>query len=86
MCDNPQDRVCGCRMLGQNEHYLRKLRARTPAKYRMYYDHRGNENNSDKSAGDILRSAYTWNGGDVRNTDDSVSPTMIRSEKLRYKA
>ncbi len=31
------------------------------AENRMYCDYRGNENNSNKSAGDVLESVITWN-------------------------
>ncbi len=49
----------------------------------MHYDHRGNENNSNKSAGDVLGSANTLNGGGVCSTDGSIPPTEARSEKPR---
>ncbi len=53
------------------------------AEGRMHYDHRGNENNSNKSAADALGSANTWNGGGVCSTDCSIPPTETRSEKPR---
>ncbi len=43
-----------------------------------YYDHRGNANNSNKSAGDVLGSANTGNSGGVCSTDGSILPTEIR--------
>ncbi len=49
----------------------------------MYYDHRGNEENSNKSVGDVLGSANTWNGVGVYSADGSIPPTEVRSEKLR---
>ncbi len=35
------------------------VQAGTPAESRLYYDHRGNENNSNKSVGDVSGSANT---------------------------
>ncbi len=70
-------------MVRQNRHCLGEVRARTFTEGRMYYDHRGNENNSNKSAGDALGSANTWNGGGVCGIDGSIPPTEARSEKPR---
>ncbi len=49
----------------------------------MHYDHRGNENNSNKSAGDALGSANIQNSSGVSSTDGSITPTKARSEKPR---
>ncbi len=49
----------------------------------MYYDHRGNENNSNKSAGNVLGSVNTLNGSGVCSTDDNILPTKARFEKPR---
>ncbi len=72
-------------MVGQNGHCLGKVRAGTPAEGRMYYDDRGNESNY-KSAGDVLGSANTWNGGVVCSTDGSISPTKTEFKKLINRA
>ncbi len=50
------------------------------------YGHRANENNSNKSAGDVLGCANTWNSGEVWSTDDSITPTEAKSEKPRNNA
>ncbi len=44
----------------------------------MYYDDRGNENNSSNSAGDFFGSANTWNGYGVCSSDDSIPPTKTK--------
>ncbi len=62
-------------MVGHNGHCLGKVRIGTFAEGRMHYDHRGNENNSNKYAGDALRSANTRNGGGVCITDSSIPST-----------
>ncbi len=51
----------------------------------MHSDHRANENNSNKSAGDALGSANIWNGVEGCKTDDSIPPTEARAEKPRNK-
>ncbi len=51
------------------------VRAGTPAESRMYYDHRGNENNSNKSVGDVPGSVNTGNGGGVCSIDGSLRLT-----------
>ncbi len=38
-CDNPEDHICGDRVVRQNEDCFGKVRAGTPAESRMYYDH-----------------------------------------------
>ncbi len=45
-----------------------KVRMGTSLEGCTHYDHRGNENNSDKSTGNALGSANTWNGGRVCRT------------------
>ncbi len=52
-------------MVGHNGHCLGKVRTGMSAEGRMHYDETGNENNSNKSAGDALGSANTQNGGRV---------------------
>ncbi len=69
-------------MVGHNGHFPDKVRTGTSAAGRMHYDRRGNENNSNKSAGDALGSANTRNGGGVCSTDGSLMLTEIRTEKL----
>ncbi len=44
----------------------------------MHYDRRGNEKNSNKSAGYALGSANTQNGCRVCSTDGSIPPTEAR--------
>ncbi len=44
-------------MVGHNGHCPGKVQTETSAEDRMHYDHRGNENNSNKCAGDALGSA-----------------------------
>ncbi len=78
--------ICDCRMIGQNEYYLGKVQAGTSAEDHIYYDCRGSENNSNKSAGDVLGSAITWNGVGVCLIDGSIPPTNAKSEKLRNRA
>ncbi len=46
----------------------------------MHYDHRGNENNPDKSAGDALGSANIQSGGEVCSTDGTIPPTEAGSQ------
>ncbi len=70
-------------MVGQNRYCLGKVQAGTPAEDRMYYDYRSKENNSNKSAGDVLAYGNTGNGSGVCSTDGSKPPTKTRSEKLR---
>ncbi len=77
------DYICDCRMVRQSRHCFGNVRTGTPAEGRMYYDYRGNENNSDESAGDVLGSAKTWNGSGVCSTDGNISPIKNKSEKLR---
>ncbi len=48
----------------------------------MYYDHRGYENNSNKSVGDVLGSANTGNGGGVYGTNGSIPLTKTKSKNL----
>ncbi len=48
----------------------------------MYYDQRGNENNSNKSVGDVRWSANIGNSGGVCNTDGSILPTETKSKNL----
>ncbi len=43
----------------------------------------GNENNSNKNAGDVLGFANTRNSGGVCSTVGSIPPTKARSEKPR---
>ncbi len=62
-------------MLGHNGHCLARFRTGTSAEDRMHYDHRCNENNSNKSAVDTHGSANTRNGGGICSTDDSIPPT-----------
>ncbi len=59
-------------MVGQNGYRRGKIRARTSVEGHMYYDHRGYENNSNKSAGDVLGSANTWDGGGVCSIGGSI--------------
>ncbi len=68
--------------MGQNGHCLGKVGAGTPAENCMHYYHRGNENNSNKSAEDVLGSANTWNSDGVRSTNGSMSTTKTKSENL----
>ncbi len=82
----PQDHICGCRMVGQNGHCLGKVCDGMPAESRMYYDRRGIENNSNKSAEDVPGSTNTGNGGGVCSTDGSIPPTETTSEKPRNRA
>ncbi len=76
----------GCRMVGQNGHCFGKIRAGTPTEVRMYYDHRGKEDNSNESAGNVLGSAITGNGGGVGSTNGSIPSTEAKFEKLKKKA
>ncbi len=55
-------------------------------KAHMYYDHRGNENNSNKSAEDVLGSANTGNGSGVCSTDGSIPSTGTKSEKPKARS
>ncbi len=66
----------------QHGYCLGKVRAGTSAEGCMYYDHRGNENNSNKSVGDVLGSANTGNSGGVCSTYGSIPPTETKSENL----
>ncbi len=59
--------------------------AGTPTEGRMYYDHRGNENNSNKSVGDVLGSANTGNSDGVCSPDGRILP-KAKSEKPRNRA
>ncbi len=52
----------------------------------MYYDHRSNENNSNKSVGDVLGSVNTGNSGGVCSTDGNISLTETKSETPRNRA
>ncbi len=81
-CDNTEDHICGCCMVGHNGHCLGKVRTETSTEGRMHYGHRLNENNSDKSVRDALGSTNILNSGGVWSTDDSIPP---RSPVIRAK-
>ncbi len=49
-------------MVVHNGHCLDKVQTGTFAEGYMHYDHEGNENNSNKSAGDTLGSTNNQNG------------------------
>ncbi len=52
----------------------------------MHYDHGGNENNSNKSAGNAVGSANTRNSGGVCSTDGNIPHTEARkADKLDNK-
>ncbi len=70
-------------MVGYNGHFLGKVQTGTSAEGRKHYDHRINENNSNKSAEAAVGSANTRNGGGVCNTDGSIPPIKARSEEPR---
>ncbi len=66
---------------GQNEHCLGKVRAGTSAEGRMYYDHRGNENNSNRSAGETYRPPRP----DLRNLWIRLSRIWWKADKMDNK-
>ncbi len=73
-------------MVGRHGHCLGKVQAGTPAEGCMYYDHRGNENNSNRSVGAVPGSTNTENGGGVCSTDGSIPLTETKSEEPRKRA
>ncbi len=73
-------------MVERHGRCLGKVLAGTPAEGRMYDDHRGNENSSNKSVGDVLRSANNGNDDGVCSTDGSIPLTETKSEKPKNRA
>ncbi len=69
-------------MVGYNGHYLGKVQ--TSAEGHTHHDHRGNENNSNKSAVDVLRSVNFRNSGGMCSTDGSI-PTALWAKIVRLK-
>ncbi len=49
---------------------------------RTHYDHRDNENNPNKRAGNVLGSAITWDSDGGCRTDNSIPPTKANSKNL----
>ncbi len=49
-------------------------------------DHKGNENNSNKSVGDVPGSANAGNSGRVGSIDGSLPPTETKSGEPRNRA
>ncbi len=62
-------------MVGHNGDCLGKVPTGTAAEGSAHSDHRGDENNSDKSVGDALGSADSRNVGKVCSTGGRVWPT-----------
>ncbi len=67
-------------MVRQNGHCLGKARAGIPAECRMYYDHKGNQDNFKKSAGDVLGFAISGNDGGVDSTALLAAYHLPRSD------
>ncbi len=66
-------------MMGQNEYCLAKVWVGMPADSNMHFDHRGNENNSNKRTGDVLESTTTWGDGGGCNIGGSKPPNKAKS-------
>ncbi len=69
-------------MVAQNEHCLDKGWFGTRTENRKYYDHRANEKNSKKSAGDVLGFAITWDSGGGCSIGNSIPPITVRTTRI----
>ncbi len=70
-------------MAGHNKDCLGKVQTGTSAEGSMHSDHRGDENNSNRSVGDVLGSANSWNVGEVCSTGRRIWPTKPDPRNLR---
>ncbi len=62
-------------MVGHTGDCFAKVKTETSAEGSMHSDHRGDENNSNKSGGDALESANSRNVGGVCSTDGRIWPS-----------
>ncbi len=73
-------------MVGHNGDCLGKVQTGTSAEDSMHSDQWGNENNSNRSVGDVLGSANSRNVGGVCSTGERIWPTKpdLRNRGIGY--